>query len=272
MGTIEDYRKSGDELFHALHLSTFPIAVRYIEDESEIPANALRPSRIGKKMSLCQAFTQSRNWGTTVAMTTEDNFCVPATAFHGWADISKEDLIESQVKQGWHLNREAEEKRISGAFHILQRPQDERKGKYTGFISSPLPNTAVVPHSILVYGSGKDITHIIHALSYDYETITHSFFEGFGESCVKGGLLPFVTGTPQVVVPGAGDRAFSGIGDHEIGIGFPAEMLFKVMKYLLKTGGGMISRSMRTMLPMHIDENITPGFKFLHDRISSKSK
>lgn len=272
MSSIEDYRKSGEELFHALHLSTFPVAITYIKDKGEIPAGALRPSLMGKKMSLCQAFSQSRFWGTTVAMTMEDNFCVPATAFHGWADISKEDLVESQVKQGWHLNREAEMKRISGAFHILRRSREGGRGEYCGFITSPLPKTPVVPDTILVYGNGVDITHIIHALSYDYETITHSFFEGFGESCVKGGLLPFLNGTPQVVIPGAGDRAFSGIGDHEIGIGFPAEMLFKIMKYLFKTGGGMIGRSMKTMLPMHLDENITPGFKFLHDRISSKEK
>ena len=185
--------------------------------------------------------------------------------------LSKEEMIESQVMQGWHLNREAEEKRISGAFQLLNR-SDGGKGKYTGLISSPLPNTVIKPDSILLYGSGVQITHLIHALSYDYESVTHSFFDGFGESCVKGALLPFVTGAPQVVIPGAGDRGFAGIGDHEIGIGFPAKMLFSILKYLYKTGGGQISRSMRTILPIHLDENITPGFRFLHDIISSKPK
>ena len=44
------------------------------------------------------------------------------------------------------------------------------------------------------------------------------------------------------------------------------------MKYLFKSGGGQISRSMKTMLPIHLDENITPGFRFLQDKISSGSE
>ena len=82
MNSIEDYKSYGEKLYHQLHLSTYPVAIKYIKDMIEIPKNAARPSAFGQKLALCQAFSQSRHWGMTVAMTPEDNFCTPSTAIH----------------------------------------------------------------------------------------------------------------------------------------------------------------------------------------------
>jgi uncharacterized protein (DUF169 family) len=266
MKTLQEYREAGSNLFHKLHLATFPIAIKYIKEKSEIPGGTLQPSTFGKKMSLCQAFTQTRRSGTTIAMTGADNFCVPATAFHQWEKFSREDVIESQLRQGWHSGREAEEKRINGFFNIIN--QNKNSADYMGFISSPLPETKIIPDSVLVYGDGEQLTHIIHALSYEYKHCPASQFEGYGESCVKGGLVPFLTGIPQVVIPGAGDRTFAGIASHELAIGMPGELLFYVMDNLFKSGGFMnMGYPFKSMIPMHLDENITPGFKFLRDKI-----
>ena len=87
MKSLEDYKREGKNLFHKLHLSTYPVAIKYIDDTNKITENAMRPSAFGKKLALCQAFTMVRRHGSTVAMTAEDNFCVPATAVHRWADI-----------------------------------------------------------------------------------------------------------------------------------------------------------------------------------------
>ena len=95
-----------------------------------------------------------------------------------------------------------------------------------------------------------------------------SAFEGFGESCVKGGLLPFITGRPQVVIPGMGDRVFAGIGDNEVGIGLPGAILPRVMAQLFKTGGRQnMGQPVKTLLPMGLTESITPGFQFLKEKI-----
>ena len=59
-----------------------------------------------------------------------------------------------------------------------------------------------------------------------YKHVPNSSFEGFGESCFKGGLLPFATGKPQIVIPGAGDRSFAGISENELGVrNTPAALL-----------------------------------------------
>lgn len=272
MNELNDYIKAGTVLYEKIHLSTYPVAIKYIKDESEIPGTALRPSRKKMKLSICQSFTLARRAGTVVAITQEDNFCTPATAMHGWVDVPIDELIQSQVKQGWHKNEEAERRR---AMRLRDYFGDLKPETYIGLICSPIQKIKFIPDTILVFGNGAQINHIIQALCYDYDLdhIPISAFEGFEESCFKGGLAPFITNRPQIVVPGMGDRAFAGIQDHEIAIGIPAELIFKVKKRLFKTGGFMnIGYPLKSLIPMNITEKLTPGFEYMREIINKHFK
>jgi len=271
MNTIEEYKACGEKIYHQLHLSTYPVAIKYITDMSEIPSNAMRPSVLGQKLALCQAFRQARSWGMTVAMTVEDNFCTPSTAIHRWVPVELDDLIESQVKQGWHKNIEAEKRRFGALTGILGNDYFSKSVEYCGFICAPLTEISFLPDSILFYGNGLQITHIIQALSYEHQHVPMSKFEGFEESCVKGGLLPFLTQKPEIVIPGAGDRSFGAVLENEMAVGIPANLIFYVMENLFKTGGIMnIGYPMKQILPMNLTEKLTPGFKFLWDKMYGK--
>ena len=270
MQSIEAFQSCGEKLFDKLHLSTYPIAIKYIKSEAEIPNGAMRPSDRDKKMCLCQAFTQSRRLGIVVAMTAEDNFCTPSSVMHRWVDLSMQDLLESQVRQRWHKDAQVEAQRIKQFREMLGDDYIDDPGRYIGFVCSPIHKTQFVPDSIMIYCDGVQLTHIVHALSYENKYDPTSTFDGFTESCVKGGLIPFVTSRPQVVIPGAGDRVFAGISEHELGIGLPAPLLFYVMDNLFKTGKRLnIGFPLRTAVPMDINERITPGFRFLHKKIST---
>ena len=271
MKTIDDYRKAGQELYDKLHLSTYPIAIKYIKGVAEIPQGTRRPSDKGQKWSLCQAFTYARRWGWSVAMTSDDNFCTPSSVSQGWEEVPREDLIQSQVLQTWHKDLEAQERfsRTSSG----GRESPGKPGGYKGFICSPLPETIIIPDSVLVYGTGENITHIIHALAYEGENIPTSSFSGFGESCSKGALMPFLTQKAQIVIPGTGDRTFSGTYDYEIAIGLPADLLFFVIEHLLVTGGRLnMGHPVKTLLPQSITESLTPGFKYLREKIDELKK
>ncbi len=269
MDSLETYQNFGKDLYHKLHLSTYPVAIKYIENTDEIPETALWPSAMGKKMALCQAFTMARRMGTTVAMTAKDNFCVPATALHQWGNISAEDFIESQVRQGWHKDVEVEKRRFESFSKMLGPDYFAKPVKYIGFICAPLTEVTFIPDSVLIYCDGLQFTHIIQALSYEHKYVPTSSFEGFEESCTKGGLLPFVTQKPQVVIPGAGDRAFGGISDHELGVGLPAGLTSYVLENLFKTGGIMnLGYPQNLLIPMDLNEELTPGFKYLWDQMN----
>ena len=272
---LDAYREAGKQLYDRLHLPTYPVAITYIKDEDEIPDTAFRPSAKGQKLSLCQAFTYARRWGRHTAMTEKDNFCVPSSAGHRWVTISKEDFIESQVRQGWHKDRAAEENR--NAFNKKKSSNPEArvssgtKRRHIGLVCSPLTKALLEPDSIMVYGDGGHITHIIHALSYNSGIPVESSFDGYGESCGKGGLIPFITGKPQVVIPGLGDRKFSGTNENEIAIGFPGSMVSMVLECLFKSGGPMnMGQPQRAFLPTELTESVTPGFTFLRNRLDEK--
>jgi len=273
VATLEEYKQAGKALYDSLHLDTIPVAITYIKDLAEIPEKVMRPSARGEEWSLCQAFTYARRWGWTVAMTGDDNFCVPSSGSHGWEDISAEDLFESQIRQGWHCDAEAEKRVREATREILGEENLRKTREYIGFVVAPLPKVALIPDTVLVYANGQQITHIIQALVWEGKNFPTSTFTGFGESCFKGGLLPFLTGTPQIVIPGTGDRAFSGVFDSEIAIGIPASLVFEVNANMFKTGGRQnMGQPVKTLLPRGIKAKLTPGFAFLREKIDESKK
>ena len=274
---LKEYQELGNDLYEKLRLPTYPVAITYIKNEDEIPKEAMKPSAGGQKMSICQTFTYARSWGAHVAITAEDNFCVPGSAANQWVDVTDEEFVESQVNQGWHKSREAEVNRRNSYNMLFAGPDGEARlakaREQIGLVASPLHQALLEPDTVLVFGNGVHITHIIQALCYDYKAPIMSVFEGFGESCMMGGLLPFLTGQPQIVIPGMGDRAFAGIAADEIGIGIPGASLPTVVEDLFKTGGPMnIGMPFKTMMPTNLTESITPGFAFLKKVVDAKKE
>jgi uncharacterized protein (DUF169 family) len=270
MNAIEEYQTTGKELYNALRLNTFPIGVKYIKSLVDIPPGFMRPAQFKQKWSLCQAITYARRSGVRVAMTADDNFCVPASYGQGWLpQVDYNDLIESQRLNQWRESLEAE-KKVQAEFAaelVTNKEYGKIKGNI-GFLLSPLADTPYVPDSILFYGSPGQMTHIIQALSYEGKHVVKSTFIGFAESCMKGALFPYVTGKPQYVSPGMGDQTLSGTNENEVAIGIPGKLLFYIGEKLFKTGGpsnkGM---PIRTLLAGQLSEKMLPGWTFLRKKI-----
>ena len=56
MSELEEFKEVGKILYNKLRLLTFPVALTFIKNLSEIPDGVQRPSQMGQKLSLCQAF------------------------------------------------------------------------------------------------------------------------------------------------------------------------------------------------------------------------
>ena len=84
MADLAIYREYGAELEKRLRLKTFPLAVKMLEREGDIPDGAQRPLRdFGYHLSLCQSYQISRREGTAVAMLIEDMWCFEPVVGYG---------------------------------------------------------------------------------------------------------------------------------------------------------------------------------------------
>jgi hypothetical protein len=73
------------------------------------------------------------------------------------------------------------------------------------------------------------------------------------------------------VIPGMGDRAFSGTSEHEIALGIPATSLSNLTEYLFKSGGNQnMGLPLKPLLAMGLTDSITPGFQYLREIVDSK--
>lgn len=265
---LEELKKAGMKIYEKLRLSTLPIGVRFITDRSEIPEGFISPGALGQKWSLCQAFTFARRHRGKIAMGAQDNFCLASSVAQGWTDLSFEDFIESQRKNKWRKNMEAE-LAVQGLFAEIAKPEHQEKiQRHIGFIAAPLSQLCFDPHSVMIYGNPAQVTHVIQALSYDGQNLFVSAFNGYGESCIKGALLPYLTGKPQVVIPGAGDRAFSQTGDEEIAAGLPAGILPTAADNLFLSGEEFnLGYPVKSPLVGHLTEDILPGWVYLKEKL-----
>ncbi len=115
--------------------------------------------------------------------------------------------------------------------------------------------------------------HLIHAMVYDGKDHPSSDFDGFGESCQKGTLVPYLTGVPQIVIPGFGDHSIAATHPDEIAMGLPAELVFKIDQYLFQTGQHMnVGQPPHTVMLMSGNDSLTPGWPYLRERFEAHRK
>lgn len=74
MPSIEEFNCMSLKLENLLILRTYPIAVKMLEKDEDIPDGAIRPKQErGFHLAQCQAFAMNRRSGETIAMLKEDN-------------------------------------------------------------------------------------------------------------------------------------------------------------------------------------------------------
>jgi uncharacterized protein (DUF169 family) len=271
--TIEEFRNIGQNLYDKLRLLTYPVAIKFIKDFNEIPEKAQRPSRIGQNITLCQAFTMARRWSAHVAMTFEDNACITSSLVHQWKKVSIKDIIQSQVISGYHKDAKAE-LMVQSQYSALSNKENYLKIKdHKGFIVSPLTKTIINPDVILIYGDPAQITHIVQALSYEGKYLVNSSFIGFGESCLKGVLIPYISDKPEVVLPGTGDRTLGLTKEEEMAIGLPSKLISYVIENLFKSGEAFNMREPSRFFVGSIPKGFgPPAWNFLRRKVKKQEK
>ena len=117
----------GADLEKMLFLRTYPIAIKMLESESEIPEGAVRPKRDrGEHYAVCQVFSLARRQGMTVAMFLEDHWCFEPIISYGLVE-TPQDYLDGFTNSFFIADKEAAAKH---AREMTRMPV----GQYAGMV------------------------------------------------------------------------------------------------------------------------------------------
>jgi len=231
MDELKKYQEIGKAFVEKLKLSTYPVAVRLIKPNENVPESAFSPfDAFNSEVPACLTYTWCRRAGLSFYLTKDDIACKPIVIYFGLDELSNpEDLYKAWTRKAMYKRDMAAEK--------SSRESDARfeLGEFKGFVISPLNETISIPHLMMIYCSPLILSHLILAATFNGGNIT-SNFNGMEASCKEGIIRTYKTNQCQVVSPGMGDRVMAGVQDHEMIFSIPECEFETVLENLFKAG------------------------------------
>ena len=222
----------GEELERRLRLQTYPLALKLLKREADIPEGAQRPLRdFGYHMDLCQAFSLSRKEGETVAELKEDMWCSEPVIGYG--------LVEppSFFMEGYNRVPEDVKDLTAGKNYAADLPKLE-VGKYIGVVTAPLTTVNFKPDVVIIYANPAQLSLLLLGREYEqgHDLMCHLSSHA---ACVYS-TVPVVTNQQcQVALPCRGDRYRAGAADNEMIFSTPTaklESLMTGLRHVEKSG------------------------------------
>ena len=219
---IEKMNTYGSDLLNMMVLRTYPIAIKMLKNESEIPKGAVRPKKdLGEHYAACQAFGIVRRRGTTLAMFIEDHWCFEPIISYGLVEPPK-DYLEGSASAFFVLDKEGARERSS------QTPLLPY-GKYAGMVLGPLHKANFIPDLTMIYCNASQLRHFLFSLMRKKGYRVTSTLDPIW-SCVYSIVPSLLTGECEVTVPDPGDFERAMVGDDEMILTIPYAKMDEMME------------------------------------------
>ncbi len=197
---------AGKKLVSELGLQSAPIALKFLRQESEIPAGSFRPLKDkGQHLAQCQAFTLSRRHGLTVSMTREDHWCWGPLLGYGLTDHRAAMTIPETAHQA----------------EILPRLEP---GQYVGMVCAPLTTVSFMPDMVLIYSNTAQLRQILMIIKFSGQGLINSQFDPI-DSCVYAVVPTMLSGQIRITLPDPGESHRAGAREDEIILSLPIEKI-----------------------------------------------
>ncbi|MDA8345204.1 MAG: DUF169 domain-containing protein [Thermaerobacter sp.] len=193
---------------------TFPLALRVLQREEEIPQKARLPHRdLGIQVSICQGISMARRYGWTIAMSGEDLSCPIAQVAFAFREAPP-FYAEGNLAKGMYA------KDADGA---RRTERVVARAEVAGtVVVAPLSRAEFVPEVVAVYGNSAQVMRMVAAALFDKGGSIISEFSARAD-CAEIVNRTRQTHKPQVILPCYGDRVFGQTQDHEMAFTFPWE-------------------------------------------------
>ena len=211
----------GSDLLNMLVLRTYPIAVKMLKDESEIPRGAVRPKKdLKTHYAACQAFGIVRRRETTLAMFIDDHWCFEPIIGYGLVEAPA-DFLEGSGSAFFVESKEGARKRTS---EITLMPH----GRYAGMAIAPLHKANFSPDLTMIYCNASQLRHMLFAYMRKNGLRVTSTLDPIW-SCVHSIVPSLLKGTCEVTIPDPGDFERGMAGDDEMILTVPAGQMKEFM-------------------------------------------
>ncbi len=218
---VETINKYGADLLNMMVLRTYPIAIKMLKDETEIPQGAVRPKKdLKEHYSACQAFGIVRQRGTTLAMFIEDHWCFEPIIGYGLAEPPAE-FLEGAGSDFFVMDKKAAKER-NNSIPLLPY------GKYKGMALGPLHKVNYVPDLTVIYCNATQLRHMLFAMMLKNGYRVTSTLDPIW-SCVHSVVPSLLTGECEVTVPDPGEYERGGVADNEMMLSIPEGRMEEMM-------------------------------------------
>ena len=230
--TIKDDNISyNEDLNFYLRPSTFPLAVKMVEEDQEPSPECKRPaSDLGADMPLCQAIGVARRNAWSLYLESQDISCASAIIYLGFAEAPEYYLSGEVAFAPYTQSQEARERRAA----LLPKLPP---GKYKGIVLAPLFKADFVPDAVLIYGNPAQMMRMIQAAVFETGE-TKTFGAQGGGSCALEVAGTILGQDINLVFPGNGARVFGGVQDDELVCGIPRPRQDDMIEWLKQTHRG----------------------------------
>jgi uncharacterized protein (DUF169 family) len=243
------YNEFGRRIERQIRPKSYPLAVKMLESEKNIPNEAKRPVRDhGACMSTCQCFALSRLYGATVAQLFEDNWCPEPVIGFGLAEPPMYFL------EGNNRYPDGVKSIEAGANWAREFPRF-KAGRYIGVTSAPLTSASFEPDVAVIYCDSAQLLRLLLGAAYkdgrDIPTVL-----GGHAACVYSIVPAILSRSCQVAVPCRGDRGRAGTQDDEIIFSIPKNKIGEVVLGLEQAGTATVP----TRFSMKPEYELSPSY------------
>jgi len=206
---------------------TFPVAIKMLKSEDEIPEKTRRPfQQMKKKVAICQGIGMARKLGWAIAMGKEDMQCsLGAAPFGFFKNIDFFD--EGNIAAGmFTASKEVgkKEEDLIDRFDFAA---------YSHILVAPISRAAFEPDLLMIYGNPAQIMRLIQGALFNEGGAVQS--SSMGRLGCASIITVVKNNECRFLVPGNGDRIFGMTQDYEMTFLIPASKMDTVIEGLAQT-------------------------------------
>ncbi len=218
--SLSTFKTYGADLERLMILRTYPISIKMLNNETEIPAGAVRPKKDrGEHYAMCQAISLARHQGMTLTMFLEDHWCFAPIISYGLVDTP--DNPDKFGSSFFIANKQMAQKRDSEVpcFPV---------GKYAGMVLGPLSKANYLPELVMIYCNPKQLRHLLFSLMHINGRRVTSTLDSI-DSCIHSIVPSLLNEEYAVTVPDPGDYERGMADEDEMILTVPAVKMKELM-------------------------------------------